>query len=219
MIPIILLGLISMLDLYHQFLVWKCKDLLAKGNCHPEWRALKWREEALLPWTGFARFAYPLLLLWSVEYLVTGNYVWDGWVIVAVINGVLCSYFMLLRYIPRTYKALFVKSSNPHHDRKWLLGCVRNSLGHYFQSEYPRTHATFRLAARLLICNTMGHRWSRWEAVKYGDFGNSRRCKACMVHENDEKGVHTFCETHNRTWRGIVNPNSVFRRKYTQPKY
>lgn len=219
MIPIILLGLMSMLDLYHQFLVWKGKKLIAEGNCHPRWRTVNNRMKKLEPWTGVARFAYPLLLLWTVQYLATGSYVWDVWAIVAVINGVLCSYFMLLRYIPRFYRARFVKSSNPSHDYKWLLKCTRNSFGHYFQSEYPRTHAFIRLAVRLIVCNTIGHRWTNWEMVKYGDFGDSRHCKGCMMHESKEKGVSSFYETHNRTWRKISNPNSVFRRKFSPPTY
>lgn len=220
MIPLILLGLISMVDLYHQCLVHKCKEMTRIGNVTdwPVWRKLKTREETLTPWTGLARFAYPLLVLWTVQYLITGSYIWDGWVIVAVLNGVLFAYAKLLRYIPRFYRARFVKSSNPHHDYKWLLKCARSSFAHAFQSDYPRTHAAYRLALRLIVCNTVGHRWTNWEMVKYGDFGDSRHCKACMVHENKEKGSHTFYETHNRTWKGIVNPNSVFRRQHIQPK-
>jgi hypothetical protein len=43
-------------------------------------------------------------------------------------------------------------------------------------------------------------------------------CKACLVHENQHNGVHRFSETHGGAWRGVVDPNAVFRRKYTGPK-
>lgn len=218
MIPMILLMASLMFDVYYQLLVRKCKRMTRIGNVTdwPVWRKLKTREERLTPWTGLMRFLDPILMLWVAQSSTDDAYPWYAWVGV-VLLGLVWSYAKLLRYIPRTYKALFVKSSNPHHDRKWLLGCVRNSFGHAFQSDYPRTHTFFRLGLRLLICNTIGHRWTNWEMVKYGDFGNSRKCKACLINETKHRGHHSYCETHTRVWRKVVDPNCVFRRTYIKP--
>lgn len=205
-------------DGYHHFLIWKCKQLIAKGGCHSEWVKLNTLKEDLRPWKGFFLFLNPLLLMAIVEDWMGVTFPGVIWAIVWVI-GLAISYNGLLRYIPMFYRARFVKSANPHHTPKWLIKCTWNSFGHTFQSEYPRTHAFVRLAGRLIICNTIGHRWTSWEAVKYGDFGNCRSCKVCLINETKHRGVSDFCETHNRTWRRIVNPNSVFRRKYIQPKF
>lgn len=218
MITILVLALSIGLYFYYHHLVEKCKRMIAKGGCHSEWVKFNNLKEELRPWIGFTLFLNPLLLLFSVQYLVTGNHIWDGWVIVAILNGVVCAYHKLLSYIPRFYRARFVKSPNPHHNAKWLLHCTRNSFGHAFQSGYPKTHAFFRLTARLLICNTIGHRWTGWEAVKYGDFGNSRKCKACLINETKRAGASSYCETHTRSWRSIANPNAVFRRGPNAPK-
>lgn len=216
MILTVALILSLLFDGFHHLLVWKCKKLIAEGSCHAEWVKLNNLKEELRPWKGFFLFLDPLLLMAIAQDWMGTNFPWPVWA-VGVLIGVICSYNELLRHIPRFYRARFVKSSNPQHDAKWLLHCARGSFGHTLQSEYPRTCTFFRLTARLLICNTIGHRWTSWEAVKYGNFGNSRKCKACLVSETKQDGVSRYCETHTRTWRKIVNPNSVFRRVYIKP--
>lgn len=205
------------INIYYQCLVVKGKRLLAKGNCWDDWNKVEQLRKSLLPWTGFLRFADPIVIVLIAQDMSNASYPWPVWVGAAV-WGFICSYWQLFAWFGWMYKALFVKSANSQHDRKWLVYVANRRLVREFGTEYPRTHAFLRLAARLFICNTIGHRWTRWEMIKYGNFGDSRTCKACMIHETKEKGVHTFCETHGRSWRGIANPNSVFRRKYVRPE-
>lgn len=216
MILTVALILSLLFDGFHYLLVWKCKQMIAEGGRRSEWVKLNNLKEELRPWKGFFLFLNPLLLMAIAQDWMGANYPWPVWAI-GVLIGLVCSYNGLLRYIPIFYRARFVKSTNRDHNAKWLLSCARNSLGHFIQSEYPTTHSFFRLAGRLVICNTIGHRWTRWEAVKYGDFGNSRKCKVCLVNETKQNGESRYCETHTRTWRKIVNPNSVFRRVHIKP--
>lgn len=216
MILTVVLILSLLFDGFHHLLVWKCKQMIAKGGCHTEWVKLNNLKEQLRPWKGFFLFLDPLLIMAIAQDWMGANFPWPVWVI-GVLIGIACSYNSLLSYIPRFYRARFVKSTNPHHDAKWLVSCAWNSLGHAVKSDYPLTNTFFRLAGRLVVCNTIGHRWTRWEAVKYGDFGNSRKCKVCLVNETKQAGESRYCETHSRTWRKIVNPNSVFRRVYLKP--
>lgn len=216
MILTLLLIFSLLFDGSYHLLEWKCKQLIAKGGNHSQWVKLSNLKDQLSPWKGFMLFLDPLLIMAIAQDWMGASYPWPVWAIGALI-GIVCSYNTLLSYIPRFYRARFVKSTNPDHNAKWLLSCARNSLGHAIQSDYPRTHSFFRLAGRLVICNTIGHHWTRWEAVKYGDFGNSRKCKICLVNETNQAGESRYCETHTRTWRKIVNPNSVFRRVYIKP--
>jgi len=213
MILTLILILSLLFDGFHHLLIWKCKQLIAKGGSHSEWVKLNNLKEQLRPWKGFFLFLDPLLLMAIAQDWMMVSYPWPVWAI-GVLIGIACSYNGLLRYVGRFYRARFVKSTNPDHNAKWLVSCAWNSLAGAIKSEYPLTHSFARLAGRLLICNTLGHRWTNWEAIKYGSFGNSRKCKICLINETQEQGESRYCETHTRTWRRITNPNSVFRRKY-----
>ncbi|MNH40205.1 hypothetical protein D3C79_1014920 [compost metagenome] len=72
---------------------------------------------------------------------------------------------------------------------------------------YPRTWNAVVLAGRWLICKPFGHRWSHFEAVKFGDFGNSRMCKVCRISHAQHRGVDSYHETHRPGgWTPIAKP-------------
>lgn len=219
MIPMLLLLLSVGFDFYYQYLEREKLRLIRTGNPGDRlrWVGLKRLTEELKPFVGFMRFMDPLICLLVTQSLLGHEYSWPMYA-GALVVGLVVSYYKLLYYFKMVFKAIFVKSPNPHHNTKWLLRVAYSSVRSTFAREYLTSHAFVRLAARLLICNTVGHRWNNWEAVKYGNFGSSRMCKACLVHQNNLNGVYRFSETHGSEWKGIVDPDAVFRRKYTGPK-
>lgn len=100
-----------------------------------------------------------------------------------------------------------LRKGDKHRPLGWRMGMRLNHIHNAFRYEYPRIWNVIVLAGRVLICKAIGHRWSRFEAVKYGDFGNSRTCKVCRISHGQHRGVDTYHETHRRGgWTEIKKP-------------
>lgn len=83
------------------------------------------------------------------------------------------------------------------------------------------TWAFIILSGRLVICNTIGHRWSEWTSIKYGNYGRDRTCKCCwMRHSIDENSKIHYTETHDKRtgWQRVNNPDAVFNRVYLRAR-
>ena len=113
-----------------------------------------------------------------------------------------------------------LKKDEPNRPLKWRLRMRLNHIRLQLDGHH-RTWAFIILSARLLICNTIGHRWSKWSVIKYGNFGDSRTCKVCLMnHTKDEKGVTSYTETHDKRtgWQKVNSPDAVFNRVYLKPQ-
>ncbi len=60
---------------------------------------------------------------------------------------------------------------------RWRMGMRLNHIHNDLHSHHTKLWNVIVMSARALICKPFGHRWTRFEAVKYGDFGSSRICK------------------------------------------
>ncbi|WP_145132456.1 MULTISPECIES: hypothetical protein [unclassified Pseudomonas] len=89
----------------------------------------------------------------------------------------------------------------------WRMGMRLNHIHNDLRLNYPRTWNVIIQVGRALICKPFGHRWSRFEVVKYGDFGDSRTCRVCRISHGQHRGVDTYHETHRRGgWNKIAKP-------------
>ena len=89
----------------------------------------------------------------------------------------------------------------------WRLGMRLNHIHNDLHSNHPKLWNAIVMTGRRLICRPFGHRWSRFSAVKYGDFGDSRICKICRISHGKHRGIDTYHETHrNGAWAKIAKP-------------
>lgn len=79
---------------------------------------------------------------------------------------------------------------------RWRLRMRLNHIHNDLYSNHPRLWNAIVMAGRALICKPFGHRWTRFEAVKYGDYGNCRTCKICRISHGQYRGIDTYHETH-----------------------
>ncbi len=183
----------------------------------PKWNQAKTLITQLFPWTGFVRFVKGGSAVLFIDAL--SEKYWSShapisfWFMVAAL-GLLYAYGGLLPPFYRWVKQCFKGDEGKSRPRWWLIKMRWSHVTQGVQFDYPYTFAFFTLAKRLLLCNVFGHKWGKYEHIKYGDFGQYRTCKHCLINDTLEKGEHRYYETHSRSWNQIKNPNSVFFRKY-----
>lgn len=97
------------------------------------------------------------------------------------------------------------KARAPGQPLRWRMGMRLNHLN-LAAMKWPRCYNAGIQLIRFVLCNRFGHRWGRWSHVKYGNFGESRTCKACRIHHSkNEKGVHAYFDTHRPGgWKKIA---------------
>lgn len=109
-----------------------------------------------------------------------------------------------------------LKKDGPHRPLWWRMKMRLNHVRLQLDGHHS-TWAFIILSARLFVCNTVGHRWTKWEQIKFGNFGDSRSCKVCLInHSKDEKGRIRYTETHDKRvgWQEVNSPDAVFNRAY-----
>lgn len=220
MILIVMFVLCVFFEFYFQSLGKEAIRLTNAGltfESRSRWNDIKRTTAWMSPWVGFTRFVSVIVLYALVEclmwkYLDFGipNIVWPLCVVIALGH----SYNLLLPAIYAFVLQLFKGDEGPGKPRWWMIRMRWSHVKQGIQYKYPYTFAFIILSLRLFVCNTIGHRWTKMEHIKYGDFGMNRTCKLCKINHTSEKGEDRYCETHGRQWRRIQNPDAVLFRKY-----
>lgn len=220
MVLLLMFGLCVFFELYFQSLGKEALRLTDKGltpESRLRWNDIKRTTAWMSPWVGFTRFVSVIVLYLFVQRLMfkyggfgIPDLVWGLVVLIALGH----SYCLLLPSLRNWILQYFKGDEGEGRPRWWLLKMRWSHVKQGIQYKYPYTFAFIILFFRTTVCKTVGHRWTKMEHIKYGDFGMNRTCKLCKINHTSEKGEDRYCETHGRQWRRITNPDAVFFRKY-----
>lgn len=174
-------------------------------------RFMKYENVAFCTLTGF----FGMIGLYEF-FIGRGNGNIPLWV--PVMTTVLCLVMLAGFHYKKVWVRVWRRIQEPYlkldkTDLAWRKKMRMNHVRLALEFDHKATWNFLIMAARLLICKPFGHRWSDWENVKYGDFGEGRTCKRCQCQHRKEKGVETFYDGHFSGWDKIRHPDAVFKRK------
>lgn len=90
---------------------------------------------------------------------------------------------------------------------RWRMGMRLNHIHNDLHYKHSKIWNAVVMTARTLICKPFDHHWTKFTAVKYGDFGSSRICKVCRISHGHHRGIDTYHETHRQDgWNKIDKP-------------